>query len=128
MRRFITRMLAVIGLSSLLLVGATSPSVRAADPLSGVCSDSKAAKTSVCQDGSDENSIFTILRNVINTLLFVGGIIAVVMIIVGGIRYVVSAGDSQSANTAKDTILYAVVGLVVAIMSYAIVNFVLNRI
>ncbi len=68
-----------------------------------------------------------IIRNVINLILIVLGMVAVIMIVIGGIRYTTSNGDSSSVKAAKDTILYAVVGLVVAIMSYAIVNFVLGR-
>lgn len=59
-----------------------------------------------------------------NTLLFILGAIAVIMIIVGGIRYVLSAGEGAAVKSAKNTILYAVVGLVIAILAYAIVNFV----
>jgi hypothetical protein len=67
-------------------------------------------------------------KNVANILLFVLGAIAVIMIIFGGIRYVTSAGDSSRVKAAKDTILYSVVGLVVAILAYAIVNFVVTNI
>ena len=62
-----------------------------------------------------------------NTLLYAAGIIAVIMIIVGGIMYSLSAGDSKKAGTAKDTILYAVIGLVITLLAGAIVNFVLGR-
>jgi hypothetical protein len=61
-----------------------------------------------------------------NVLLFILGAIAIIMIIIGGIRYVVSAGDSSAITGAKNTILYAVIGLVVAILAYAIVNFVIK--
>lgn len=61
-----------------------------------------------------------------NVLLFILGAIAVIMIIVGGIRYVVSGGESSAVKGAKNTILYAVIGLVVAILAYAIVNFVIG--
>jgi len=63
---------------------------------------------------------------VVNTLLFIVGIISVIMIIVGGIRYTVSAGDGNAVTGAKNTILYAVIGLVVAFASYAIINWVLD--
>jgi len=49
------------------------------------------------------------------------------MIIVGGIRYATSNGDQSAVKGAKDTILYAVVGLIVALVAYAIVNFVINQ-
>ena len=66
------------------------------------------------------------IQNIINILLFLIGAIAVIMIIVGGIRYVVSGGDQGAITGAKNTILYAVIGLVIAILAYAIVNFVLG--
>ncbi len=72
--------------------------------------------------GGDFNSL---IKNVINTILVVLGMIAVIMIVVGGIRYTTSNGESAQIASAKNTILYAVVGLVVAVLAYAIVNFVL---
>jgi hypothetical protein len=66
------------------------------------------------------------IQDVINMLLFLLGAIAVVMIVIGGFRYTTSNGEASSIKSAKDTILYAVIGLVVAIMAYAIVNFVLT--
>lgn len=71
-----------------------------------------------------EGGIFTTVTNV---LLFIIGAISVLMIIYGGIRYTISGGDAAAVTGAKNTILYAVVGLVVAIMAYAIVNFVLTQ-
>ncbi|MEO5499574.1 MAG: hypothetical protein ABIR46_03680, partial [Candidatus Saccharimonadales bacterium] len=71
---------------------------------------------------------FNILINrIINLLLFLIGAIAVIMIIIGGIRYTTSGGDSSQTKGARDTILYSVVGLVIAIMAFAIVNFVMSR-
>ncbi len=66
------------------------------------------------------------IKTIVNVLLFILGAIAVIMIIIGGIRYTTSNGDASGIKSAKDTILYAVVGLVVAILAYAIVNFVLS--
>ena len=66
------------------------------------------------------------IKNGVNVLLFLLGAIAVIMIIIGGIRYATSNGDSGAIKGAKDTILYAVIGLIVAILAYAIVNFVVG--
>jgi glucose uptake protein GlcU len=66
------------------------------------------------------------IRSITNILLFVLGVIAVIAIIIGGFKYVTSNGDASQTKSAKDTILYAVVGLVVAILAYAIVGFILN--
>ncbi|HEX8390078.1 MAG TPA: pilin [Candidatus Saccharimonadales bacterium] len=68
------------------------------------------------------------IERVVNILLFVIGAVAVVMIIIGGIRYTTSNGDSSQVSSAKSTILYAVVGLILAIASFAIVSFVLDAI
>jgi len=81
--------------------------------------------SAVCKAQGD--SLSPMIKIVINTLLFVLGMIAVIMIVIGGIRYTTSNGDAGSVKSAKDTILYAVVGLIVAILSYAIVNFVVSR-
>lgn len=67
-----------------------------------------------------------VFRTITNVLLFIIGAIAVIMLIIGGIRYVVSGGDSSAVTAAKNTILYAVVGIIVALLAYALVNFVLN--
>jgi hypothetical protein len=66
------------------------------------------------------------LKIVVNVLLYILGAIAVIMIVIGGIRYTTSNGDAGSTKSAKDTVLYAVVGLIVAVMAYAIVNFVVT--
>lgn len=65
-----------------------------------------------------------IFTQVINFLLFFVGVVSVIMIIYGGIQYTTSAGDSGKVTSAKNTILYAIVGLIVSILAYAIVNFV----
>jgi magnesium-transporting ATPase (P-type) len=66
------------------------------------------------------------ITRVINLLLFIIGAVAVIMIIIGGIKYVTSNGDQGSVQSAKNTIMYAVIGLIVAIIAYAIVNFVVT--
>lgn len=67
-----------------------------------------------------------IFKIVVNVLLFVIGAVSVVMLIFGGIRYTISGGDSGAVTSAKNTILYAIIGLVVAFLAFAIVNWVLG--
>lgn len=66
-------------------------------------------------------------KRVADVLLFLVGAISVIMLIVGGIRYVVSGGDSTAVQSAKNTILYAIVGIVVAILAFAIVSWISNQ-
>lgn len=69
----------------------------------------------------------TLIQNIINVLLFIAGAVAVIMIILGAIRYITSNGDQADVKAAKDTILYSVIGLVVAMLAFAIVNFVVSK-
>lgn len=69
----------------------------------------------------------SIFQNITNAALFIIGAISVLMLIYGGIRYTISGGDTKNVTDAKNTILYAIVGIIVAIMAYAIVNFVIGR-
>ena len=70
--------------------------------------------------GSD--SVFT---TIVNVLLFLIGAISVIMLIFGGIRYTTSGGNSASVTAAKNTIMYAIIGLIIAFLAYAVVNWVL---
>jgi len=67
--------------------------------------------------------IFTTISNV---MLFLVGAISVIMIVIGGFRYVISGGNSGNITAAKNTILYAIVGLIIAIMAYAVINFIIG--
>lgn len=71
-------------------------------------------------------SMQIVISTVIGTMLFVVGLLAVVMLIYGGIRYVTSHGDKAQVTAAKETIMYAVVGLVVAIAAFAVVQWITN--
>ena len=67
-----------------------------------------------------------IFRTITDVMLFLIGAISVIMLIIGGLRYVVSGGDSTAVQNAKNTILYAVVGIIVAILAYAVISFVIT--
>lgn len=81
-----------------------------------------------CTNPAAGNQLGNFIKSIINILLFIIGAVAVIMIIIGGLRYVTSNGDQGQLTGAKNTILYSVVGLVVAIMAFAIVNFVVSNI
>ena len=101
-----------------------SQSAFAADCVSGTIQDGVD-----CVGGGDAKPLFGtdgIFTIIINAALFVIGAVAVLMLIYGGIRYTISAGDSKAVTDAKNTILYAIIGIVVALLAYAIVNFVLG--
>ncbi len=78
--------------------------------------------------GTSAVGVETYIQNIVNLLLFIAGIIAVIVIVVAGLRYVTSNGDSGATSKARNEIIYALVGLAVAIMAYSLVNFILENI
>lgn len=86
---------------------------------------SSAQGEGVGQVSTDPESL---VKKFVNIFLFAVGALSVIMLIWGGIRYTTSAGDSNKVQAAKSTVLYAIVGLVVAILAYAIVNMVISKI
>lgn len=102
------------------MFGAISPEQNICQGSGGTWSEG------VCTTPGNDRTVSGTLRNIVNILLMLIGAIAVIMIVIGGIRYVVSGGDQSAVTSAKNTILYAVVGLIIAGASYAIVNFVIK--
>lgn len=90
------------------------------------------AKDEVCAaigscDANSDKKISGVFASVINILSAIVGAVAVIMIVIGGFRYIVSAGDSNSVGGAKNTIIYALVGLVIVGIAQIIVKFILER-
>lgn len=126
MKKHITRTLMSLALVAAMvavpLVVAPDFASAATDTARKACEGVQASGGGACTGGQLEN----FLRDIVNILLFVIGTISVIMIIVGGLRYVLSGGDANSITAGKNTVLYAIIGLVVSIMAYAIVNFVIG--
>jgi hypothetical protein len=118
-RTLILTVALLLGGSSLM--AAPAGAINVFSPCSGA-----AAATAVCQS-KNSDSVAKMVQVIIGILSFAIGIVATIMIIIGGIRYVTSNGDASQVKSAKDTILYSVIGLIVALMAYAIVNFVTAR-
>lgn len=78
-----------------------------------------------CNVEKSDRDVWDITQTIINVIIAVLGIVAVVVIVLGGVNFVISQGDPAKTKKAKDTILYGVIGLAVALLAYAIVNFVL---
>ena len=110
-------------LSSKVVLAATTPAATPPAP-TGLTEGSSAAAGTLSGNGI---SITSLLTTVTDTLIFIVGAISVIMIIIGGIRYVVSAGNATHVTAAKNTIMYAIVGLVISIAAYAIVTFIFKQ-
>ncbi|MCA9342848.1 hypothetical protein KC950_02435 [Candidatus Saccharibacteria bacterium] len=124
-------LLLAISLIAGMLVGFSIGEVAAqSDPLVDACVGQAFEESSTCKGRTVENPILGpngIITKVAQILVIFVGVASVIMIMVGGFKYMVSAGEAGATKSAKDTILYAVIGLVVAVMAQAIVSFVLRR-
>ena len=91
-----------------------------------------AAATGKAQQGVDSVNpgaavdLNGMIRIILNVVFGVVGIVAVIMIILGGVNYTTSQGDSQKVQKAKNTIMYGIIGLIIVLLAFAIVNFILN--
>jgi len=125
-KMMIGAMLMVVG-----VVGVALPVGAATRPADCDCSNpsgssNPAACGVYCADPGNETELMDTVTNIINLIIFVVGVVAVIMLVIGGVQYTMSQGDATQVKKAKDTILYAIIGLVVAILAFAIVNFVLD--
>ncbi|MBA3678981.1 hypothetical protein H0W80_02175 [Candidatus Saccharibacteria bacterium] len=117
----------IVSQKSKSLVTASAVASAVLVPLAAsAATDASTGATSAQPTGTptDLNAQITIITN---TMLLAIGVVSVIMLIVGGFRYVLSNGNEKAITGAKDTILYAIIGIVVALLSFAIVNFVLGR-
>ena len=133
MKTRIKRILASFALAVGLATPLAMPSLASAEVSieNNLCDGASLQIDGDCDAATNEegkNRINGILEDVINIFSLVVGIISVIMIIIGGLKYITSGGDSGNVTGAKNTILYAIVGLVVVALAQFIVKFVLNRV
>jgi hypothetical protein len=135
MLKTLRKTLATIGASlSLALVPALAPvAVYAADPnIEGnlACGSTLNVQTDDCRDdlSGGTGRIQDIVTTIINIFSVIVGIVAVIMIIFGGFKYITSGGDSGNISSAKNTIIYAIIGLVVVALAQFLVQFVLDKV
>lgn len=122
--KYVSQAALVLVLLAAPLVLVSTGTVAAVEPKASICKGVTGAGGNGCGTTGGSSQLTGLIQQIVNVLLFVVGAVAVIVIIVGGLRYVLSGGDQSSVNSAKNTILYAVVGLIVALLAYAIVNFV----
>ena len=129
------RKIRMIFASALLFLGLLVPAypALAADVIDPACAQNPGA--TLCKDNetaqtADCNALFGpcgVLTKAAKLLTIVVAIASVIMIIIGGIQYVISSGDPTNIGNAKNTILYAIIGLVIALLARGIISFVLVK-
>jgi hypothetical protein len=121
-------------LFSLLLPLGFASSTEGISLFGDVC-DGRTSDSTVCEEqrksqSLNDNSIYGpngVIIKVVNIVAFVAGIAAVIFIIIGGIKYITSSGDPSNVSSAKRTIIYAIVGVVVVVLARTLIAFIINR-
>jgi hypothetical protein len=135
MKSFFKRWFTTLSVSLLVMLGTAVPALAQTtqDQINnGVCagsnldfSDNPGACNTAGADATTQ--INNIVHTIVNLLSAIVGIVAVIMIIVGGFRYITSGGNDTSVTAAKNTILYAIIGLVVVALAQVLVRFTLSK-
>ncbi|MEK7561343.1 MAG: TrbC/VirB2 family protein [Patescibacteria group bacterium] len=129
--------IASIGTWALLVIAQTAPvfAQEATSPAlrEGLCAGVNLDVTSNCSkgglsQGQTNQKLNNIIHTIINLLSVVVGVVAVIMIIIGGLRYITSGGSDTSVTSAKNTILYAIIGLIIVALAQVLVRFVLSKV
>jgi len=135
MKQKISHLFAALSVSLMLGLGMAAP-VYAQDAQqqinNGLCAGSNLEFTEnpgQCNVATSDatTKINDIIHTIVNLLSAIVGVVAVIMIIVGGFRYITSGGNDTSVTSAKNTILYAIIGLVVVALAQLIVRFTLSK-
>ena len=114
------------GILMIGFLGVFTPAVSAANGID-ICSNGNENSVYCKNKNTGETQVNGIIKTIVEVLLMAVGAISIIMIVIGGIMFALSSGDAQKAAKARNTVLYAVVGLIVSIFASAIVNFVFNR-
>jgi hypothetical protein len=132
------RTLTVLALSLCIVAGFGAKAIVSAqtnvqqDINNGLCAgsnlDFSSNPSGDCTNNDSTAQFNNLVHSIINVLSAVVGVVAVVMIIVGGLRYVTSGGNDASVTGAKNTIMYAIIGLVIVALAQIIVRFVLTKV
>ena len=108
--------------------GAAGTTTNSDNIKSGVCSGVNVSlENSDCEDNDADEQVSNTLGTVLNLFSVAAGIASVIMMIYAGFRYIVSGGDEKGIVSAKKTMIYAIVGVVLVLLAQSIVQFVLNR-
>ncbi len=132
-RRFVIRLKSFFAAGVLLLAVLSLVTSQPAfadcisDPTSAGCPCALNSSSAACQDLSKPDGLSNTLKNATNTVLFIAGALAVIMIIYGAIRFMTAHGNEKQVESARLIVTYSVIGLIIAILAYALVNFVLSN-
>lgn len=115
---------------SLIALPALATPVAAVNPVEQVCSGGGSGSAACEAADPNEGALLGaegVVTRAVQFIVYIAGALSVVLVVLGGIKYATSNGDSGNIQSAKNTVIYALVGLIVAVFAQAIVSFVLSR-
>jgi len=128
-RVFIAGLLATIAALAGVFALATPAQALFEGAKDQACNGANLTDDGGCDTSTDsDSSISKTVKAIINILSFVVGIVAIIMLIIGGIRFITSQGEGSSTAAARSTIIYALVGILVVVMAQVLVKFVIGRV
>ena len=127
-KKIIAILLLTLSAFAITVVNVSAAAEVGNDPACSKLSDKEALAAAGCPTGEEDVKIGNVAQNIINTVTAVLGLVAVLFVVIGGVNYTTSQGDPQKTKKAKDTILYAILGVALAVFAYTIVNFIINGI
>ena len=120
--------LLVAGILSFVVLSFGARALAADTAIGSACEGiGKVAGENGCVESTSSPSVRTVVSAAVTILSYIIGIASIIMILVGSFKYITSAGDSAKVGNAKTTIMYALIGLVVAALSMSLVRFVLHQ-
>lgn len=124
------RILAAFIATTALVFAVAAPTQVAYAACGGGSSAKGQVLTGAGETGSDctDRAVNGLIKTIVELLSYIIGVVAVIVIMVGGFKYITSNGDSNGVENAKNTILYAVIGLVVAVLAQFLVRVVLSQV
>lgn len=126
MKKFITLTIAALVMAAASLLPVAVPTYALSAPGNAVCSGAGLAGSD-CNGATGANQINKVVAFVINLISIVIGIAAVIMIILGGAKFITSGGDPSKVAGAKASVMYAIIGLVIVAAAQLIVHYVLSN-
>lgn len=124
MRRRIQTYLMMLLASGVLAAAVMVPAAYAID-LFPACTNIENVVCEASGEGGDK--VDTIVTRITNLLMWALGIVSVIMLVIGGFKFTTSGGSPEQVKSAKNTIMYAIIGIVVAIVAWAVVDFVVKQ-
>ncbi len=129
MKKYLHRLMRLLAIASVAMsfFAVVQPAHAYARAVDDICAGVNTGAEERCGSPVSGNKIGGVVRTAINILSVVVAITAVIMIVIGGLKYVTSGGDSARVNSARETILYAVIGLIIVALAQILVRFVLTK-